>query len=321
VFLRKPFDGEDLRDKSVRVIHTDPKSQGQNAEALRDPLRTTKFSQFDWAEAEACMFSIDISVPERLLVNRMCEAGTTLLSLCDFCVGIQAYDIHTGQKRSVIETRAYHANSKKDKTFRKELNGNDVSRYYREWTEGNWISYGPWLAHPRQPEFFEGPRVLVREITNVGRYLINADYVEGDYINYKTILNVLLRPESKSRGYHEFYFLALLNSALLSWYFPRASNKLVTETFPRISILDMKRFPVPKLDLSHGLDRKKHTRIVELVGGMLVAKKQLVAARTEREKNFYESKCATIDRQIDNLVYELYNLTPEEIALVEGAGH
>ncbi len=30
--------------------------------------------------------------------------------------------------------------------------------------------------------------------------------------------------------------------------------------------------------------------------------------------------CATLDRQIDNLVYELYDLTPEEIAIVEGTG-
>ena len=28
-------------------------------------------------------------------------------------------------------------------------------------------------------------------------------------------------------------------------------------------------------------------------------------------------KCAALDRQIDALVYELYGLTPEEIALVE----
>jgi len=29
---------------------------------------------------------------------------------------------------------------------------------------------------------------------------------------------------------------------------------------------------------------------------------------------------ARLDRQIDNLVYELYDLTPEEIAIVEGSG-
>jgi type II restriction/modification system DNA methylase subunit YeeA len=43
------------------------------------------------------------------------------------------------------------------------------------------------------------------------------------------------------------------------------------------------------------------------------SKKQLAAARTERDKNFYQSKSATLDRQIDNLVYELYDLTAEEI--------
>lgn len=32
-------------------------------------------------------------------------------------------------------------------------------------------------------------------------------------------------------------------------------------------------------------------------------------------------RIAQLDRQIDQLVYELYGLTDEEIAIVEGAGH
>ena len=60
-------------------------------------------------------------------------------------------------------------------------------------------------------------------------------------------------------------------------------------------------------------------QIVQLVDQMLEARKQLAAARSEGDQNFYESKCATLDRQIDSLVYELYDLTPEEIAIVEEA--
>jgi hypothetical protein len=41
-------------------------------------------------------------------------------------------------------------------------------------------------------------------------------------------------------------------------------------------------------------------------------------ARSDRDRNFYENKCAALDRQIDALVYELYELTPDEIAIVEG---
>jgi hypothetical protein len=35
-------------------------------------------------------------------------------------------------------------------------------------------------------------------------------------------------------------------------------------------------------------------------------------------KTYYENLCSTLDRQIDQLVYELYGLTEEEIKIVEG---
>jgi hypothetical protein len=64
-------------------------------------------------------------------------------------------------------------------------------------------------------------------------------------------------------------------------------------------------------------DRARHDRMVSLVEGMLAAKKQLQLARSGKDKDFYTNKCAALDRQIDALVYELYELTTEEIALVE----
>jgi phenylpyruvate tautomerase PptA (4-oxalocrotonate tautomerase family) len=50
----------------------------------------------------------------------------------------------------------------------------------------------------------------------------------------------------------------------------------------------------------------------------LEAKKQLAAAVTDNDKNFLQNKCSSIDIQIDKLVYELYELTEEEIKIVEG---
>jgi type II restriction/modification system DNA methylase subunit YeeA len=47
------------------------------------------------------------------------------------------------------------------------------------------------------------------------------------------------------------------------------------------------------------------------------AKKQLAEARTERDRTSYENKCVALDRQIDQLVYELYGLTDDEIAIIE----
>ncbi|MGB7923751.1 MAG: hypothetical protein WCF57_10955 [Pyrinomonadaceae bacterium] len=64
-------------------------------------------------------------------------------------------------------------------------------------------------------------------------------------------------------------------------------------------------------------DRARHDRMVNLVEQMLAAKRGLQAARSDSDRKFYENKCAALDRQIDALVYELYELTPDEIALVE----
>jgi hypothetical protein len=58
--------------------------------------------------------------------------------------------------------------------------------------------------------------------------------------------------------------------------------------------------------------------LVRMVDAMLEAKKQLAKAKTDRDKTYYESKCVSLDRQIDRLVYDLYALSEEEIQVVEG---
>jgi hypothetical protein len=58
-------------------------------------------------------------------------------------------------------------------------------------------------------------------------------------------------------------------------------------------------------------------RIVVLVDRMLDLHKQTPA--TPQEKEQLQRQIAATDRQIDTLVYQLYGLTDEEIALVESS--
>ena len=50
---------------------------------------------------------------------------------------------------------------------------------------------------------------------------------------------------------------------------------------------------------------------------MLALHKQLGAAKTPTAKTILQRQIDATDRQIDHLVYELYDLTEEEIAIVE----
>ena len=46
-------------------------------------------------------------------------------------------------------------------------------------------------------------------------------------------------------------------------------------------------------------------------------KKLLQQAKTESDKNYLERKCERLDKEIDQLVYQLYGLTEEETKIVE----
>ena len=58
--------------------------------------------------------------------------------------------------------------------------------------------------------------------------------------------------------------------------------------------------------------------MVSLVDQMLSLHKQLPQARMPHEQTALERQIETADRQIDALAYELYGLTEEKIAIVEG---
>ena len=307
---------KELREKTIiRAVITEENAKFNNAMEIVG--RVNEFHQLSWSTTEAQMFNIDISAQEQVLISKVKQSTVPLHTLCDFAVGVQAYDQYTGQDSKTIEGRAYHSDRKKNKSFRRELTGSDVSRYSINWAGDSWISYGEWLAHPRQPRFFEGPRILVREITGQGHHMIHAAFTADDYVNYKTVLTVLLANASGKSGYNLLYFLGLLNSNLMSWFFPRSSNKLVTETFPRISILDMKRFPARIINFSDPADKSRHDKMVSLVGQMLDLHKKLAASRLDHEQTALQRQIDETDKQIDDLVYELYGLTDEEIKIVE----
>ena len=65
-------------------------------------------------------------------------------------------------------------------------------------------------------------------------------------------------------------------------------------------------------------DAARHDRMVALVEKMLNLNKRLAAAKAAHEKEVLAGMIDATDRQIDRLVYELYGLAEEEIAVVEG---
>ncbi len=79
----------------------------------------------------------------------------------------------------------------------------------------------------------------------------------------------------------------------------------------------LSRIPIPAINFSDAEDKARHEKMVSLVERMLELHKS-PSARTPGDKERVKREIESTDRQIDRLVYELYELSHEEIAIVEG---
>lgn len=277
-------------------------------------IRPNLVSQSTWANKNGYVFETRMSGQEGNLVAKIINNLPKLDQVARASLGCQAYN-SSKHSQEQIKNRVFHAPNKLSKEYLPELAGKDVSRYLIKRERGEWIKYGPWLHDYRTIDWLTGPRILIREIVGQKTHIIQACYVEEIYCHYKTILNVNPSDETK---FSMKYLLGVLNSRLLSFLHPYISNKMAAKSFPRLSVGDIKKMPIRDIDFNNLSEKKMHDRMVQLVEQMLSLNKQLAEAKTGHEQTLIRRQISATDKQIDKLVYELYGLTDEEIAIVEG---
>jgi type I restriction-modification system DNA methylase subunit len=245
------------------------------------------------------------------LIENIKQNTIPLNNILEISQGLIPYDKYRGHDKYTIKNRIWHANYKKDKTYKKELRGGDVKRYSLKWNGKNWISYGEWLAAPRKPDFFVKPRILIREITDG---IIHAVFTAEEYYNNPSIINCISRANNQ---YSMYFLLGIINSRLLSMYHTITSPKARKGAFPKILINDIRKLPIPALNLSKKMDKRKYDKIIELVDHLLQLNKEKSKAKLQTEISRIETKITYCEDKINSLVYELYGLTEEEIKIVE----
>jgi len=174
--------------------------------------------------------------------------------------------------------------------------GEDVNKYALKWKEKEYIDYCKGLANPRQPKFFTGERLLVREITNPSVFCALPC---NEYYHDPAIIVILEGAEISSK-----ILCGILNSKLMSFYHFNSSPKATKGAFPKILVEDIKNFPLPKVS------KTQQKPFITLVDQILSAKATNPKADTSE-----------LEKQIDEMVYKLYELTDDEIAIIEGGSH
>ena len=249
-----------------------------------------------FASNDRLVFDVNSDSTASGILNKVRKDSIRHDSISDITRGVNPYDKYRGQSSETIKERLYHASYKKDDTFLPEIRGKHLGSYSYQWDKKSYISYGNWLAAPRDMKFFEGERLIMRQV--LGARLICTVIKEKIIIDQSVFISKIL--PSYQPKYHVNYLQSLFSSKLLSYYFRTASNEF-DELFPKIKIGEFKELPVKDIA------RVEQEPFIDAVNQILTAKAVEPTADT-----------STLEAEIDRLVYTLYELTEEEIAIVEG---
>lgn len=275
--------------------------------SITNPQKEFRINTVFWYNND--IFLIHSNRDEINLISALEKKCVELNEFVDMFYGIKAYQVGKGkppQTEKIRDEKPFTSTTKIDDSYFPFYDGKHIGRYELLWSENNWIKYGDWLAEPRKPEKFEGEKILIRKI--IGKTLI-ATYVPiTSYCN--TLLYVVKLNNDVEFEYQ--FLLGLLNSKFIGWYYRKKFQISEEDTFPQIMIKDILKFPIPKTD------KKVEKKMASVVENMLELHKKLDTAKLSSEKEMILRRIDATDAEIDRLVYNLYGLTDEEIAIVEG---
>ena len=100
---------------------------------------------------------------------------------------------------------------------------------------------------------------------------------------------------------------SVLNSTLSDWYIKQSVHRL-GEKGIYLSGYFVEQLPIPKIP------EKEQQPFIDLVDKILAITRDEDYLQNESK----QKQVAALERQIDQMVYKLYGLTPEEIEIVEG---
>jgi len=250
--------------------------------------------------------SIFSGTNEAAILDKIRRIATPLKEVASPCSGYNPYEVGAGiapeggpHTEQTVHAKPYHSGKKRGEQWKPEIVGRELSRYHVRVTGERWVKYGSWLAAPRNPQNFKGKRILVQEITGGQERRIVAAFHDGELYHSRDVIPIKLTKPNP----HHFYLLAVINSWLLSWYHQKCSPKAQKGLFPKVLVSDLKDLPVCLVAES------QQQPIIKLV-------EKIVAAKAADP----EADTSALEREIDRIVYELYGLTEEEIAIVEGGG-
>jgi hypothetical protein len=220
--------------------------------------------------------------------------------------------------KSDLVHRLYYEGSQKSKIDRRYLIGADLG--HRGW----FMNYG------KERYFRTNYKTILRDdeivyfnerVFDLPQKIVwrqTSDRIRATIIGPYWFANTLQAGILKNNAYDLRYVLGLMNSRFLNFLYIE-SVKESGRVFPQMKLGKLKGLPLKSVDFSDPAEKSRYQGVVDLAQRMLDLHERLPKARTDHERTALSRQIEHTDAEIDRLVYELYGLSEEEIALVESA--
>jgi adenine-specific DNA-methyltransferase len=277
---------EDAITTSIVLIAKKIKPDKYQEFLITKDYKVTNTLSPDQVEKADYVITINVSKNKDKILQKLKIGSVPLGELCkELIFGV----VIANNRNDVVRTEPFE----NAKPF---LEGDEIGSYYIA-PVASYLNYNPQLLHrARTPAVFEVPeKLLIQRITG-GNKPLKVAYDDKQFYNKESINNLILKDNC---GYHIKFILALLNSKLINWFYTHSftnESKLTVN----LSKTYLSRIPIKQVE------DKIQQPIVDLVNQILNKKQQ--NANTD---------ISALEDEIDNLVYQLYKLTPEEVMVIE----
>lgn len=268
-----------------------------------------------WLNQPRHSFLIDGNNAEDVLVKKIESTSDKIGNFFYVNYGAQVSSKEKGGfgKKDVV--------SKKSKgNAKRYYEGKDIKR----WKLANrdmWLDYKvDEMYGPRDPKLFEQNKIAIRMVSDKGHKIAATLDTTKKYSNHSVVLIAPYEPLEKSSLRTDFegfahkkadldlrYVLAILLSKLESFYF---KNRFATESLQGST---SHTYPASVRALViKNISRKEQEPFVKLVDRIFE-----ITGSSEQITSENKEKIHILEKEIDERVYKLFGLTPEDIELIE----
>jgi len=197
----------------------------------------------------------------------------------------------------------------KGKNWLPLMRGSLMNRYANFWKNNYWVDYGQWLAAPRNPLIFSTEeKIIVRQ---TGDSII-ATIIGKDIICRKN-LHILI---SENKAYNHKLILGILNSRLAGFFYEQI-NPEKGEALAEVKKNHVEQLPLPVINDSN---KDKCASIAKNVEQLLALNIELQTTGNPTQKELLRQHISYVEDKIDSLIYEIYNLSENEINIIQKNG-